>query len=200
MLLLTVFHAVAVVEAGAPWERSWLLGIHASWGMAVMGAAGAVSALGYPVVVVPVVVGFGAALWLRQLGWMLARFVAVTGALTAVDFGCKALFGRPRPALFPHAFVAGASYPSGHALFAVGFYGAITSLLVAAASRGVRRAAFAVWAALALAIGLSRLVLGVHWPTDVFAGYGAGAVVWAAVWIAVPAVPAPPRMMRTRPR
>lgn len=185
--LLWAFHTVAVTDAGAPWERAWLLAIHARWGPAVTGAAGDISALGYPIVIIPVFIVAVAWFWLRGGGWRAARFVAVTGALTAVDYGCKALFARPRPALFPHAFVAGASYPSGHALFAVGFYGAVAALLVAGTGRGVRVAVLVVWAALALALGLSRLVLGVHWPTDVIAGYAAGAVVWGTVWVAVPA-------------
>lgn len=185
-LLLWAFHAVAVVDAGAPWERAWLLAIHASCGPALTGAAGDISSLGYPVVIIPVFILAVAWFWLQGDGWRTVRLVAATGALTAVDYGCKRLFARPRPALFPHAFVAGASYPSGHALFAVGFYGAIAALLVAGARRGARIAVLAAWAALALALGLSRLVLGVHWPTDVIAGYAAGAAVWAAVWVAVP--------------
>ncbi|HVB10039.1 MAG TPA: phosphatase PAP2 family protein [Bacillota bacterium] len=180
--VLAGFHAAAVVQAGAPWERAWLLAIHASWGPAATGAAAAVSLLGYASAILPVLVATGL-LWRldRPPRLRLQWLVAQTAALTLADFAAKALFNRPRPALFPHAFVSGASYPSGHALFAVGFYGLIAALLLARAGAAARFAGLALWALLALTIGLSRLVLGVHWPTDVLAGYAAGAALWAAL-------------------
>jgi undecaprenyl-diphosphatase len=191
LLFLLAFHAVAVVESGAAWERAWLLAIHASWGPAATGAATDLSLMGYPNVIIPLTAVLLALWLLRRSGWKAARFLTVTLALAIVDYGAKPFFGRPRPALFPHAFVAGASYPSGHALFAVGYYGVIASLLAWDAPRGLRTEVLTLWAVVAAGLGLSRLVLGVHWPTDVVAGYVAGAIVWIAVAVAARRRPAP---------
>jgi undecaprenyl-diphosphatase len=73
----------------------------------------------------------------------------------------------------------GPSYPSGHTLTAAAVYGTLVLLL----SRGTWHARLAVFVAgmLVLAVGLSRSVLGVHWPTDVFGGLLAGLCVVQAV-------------------
>jgi undecaprenyl-diphosphatase len=184
LLFLLAFHALAVENPGAPWERAWLLAIHAGWGRAAAGAARDLSLIGYADVVVPVATLLCAGWVMRRQGWKAARLFTLTLALAALDLGAKPLFGRPRPALFPHAFVAGASYPSGHALFAVGFYGPVVDMLAAEAPPAARVAVLLLWAIVAAGLGLSRLVLGVHWPTDVVAGYVAGALVWIAVSVA----------------
>lgn len=77
------------------------------------------------------------------------------------------------------------SFPSGHAFISVAFYG----LLIYFLSRGIKsrfgKMAFAVVGALlALAIGISRIYLGVHWPTDVLAGFILGAA-WLAITVKI---------------
>jgi Membrane-associated phospholipid phosphatase len=79
------------------------------------------------------------------------------------------------------------SFPSGHALFSACFYGALAWLLGAALRNfGARAAIWAMSLALIAAIGLSRLYLGVHYPTDVIAGYLV-AVFWITGLLASPA-------------
>jgi undecaprenyl-diphosphatase len=110
--------------------------------------------------------------------FLLASF---WGAL-ALETLLKHWYGRPRPELVPHAVpVFTASFPSGHATVsaAVGF--AVAALL--AQSRSGRRfgtLTAAVAACLIALIGASRVYLGVHWPTDVAAGWVLGAG-WAAL-------------------
>jgi len=102
----------------------------------------------------------------------------MAGALV-LDISLKYAFHRQRPTPFfvplPHTY----SFPSGHALFSFCFYGVLAGLI---ADRVKSRAVeVCVWVAAALliaAIGLSRIYLGVHYPTDVIAGYVA-----AAVWV-----------------
>ncbi len=91
----------------------------------------------------------------------------------------KTVFQRDRPELFDSGYTAAFySFPSGHATIAVGFYGTLT-LLVAWRLRGFRRwAVVLAGVALVLLIGFSRLYLGVHYPTDVLAGFLA-----APVWV-----------------
>jgi undecaprenyl-diphosphatase len=115
--------------------------------------------------------------------------------------GLKRLLERPRPQLWPRLEtwppVAGSesfAFPSGHALASATFYPLLAYVLTRRRSAPVRRAALATGVLVALWIGFGRLYLGVHWPTDVLAGWalGAGQAVLAARFVAdAPAAPAP---------
>jgi membrane-associated phospholipid phosphatase len=91
----------------------------------------------------------------------------------------KAAFERPRPAFSdPIATASGFSFPSGHAMVSLTVYGALAFVIVATTkSRRARVLVLATAAALVLAIGFSRLYLGVHYVSDVLAAYGAG-IAW----------------------
>jgi membrane-associated phospholipid phosphatase len=88
----------------------------------------------------------------------------------------KAAFERPRPTFEdPVATADWFSFPSGHALSSIAFYGALVYLLSGRLRDPLVRAACLFGAALLVAaIGFSRLYLGVHYLTDVLAGYSAG--------------------------
>ena len=92
-------------------------------------------------------------------------------------------FDRPRPDLVPHlTHVYSASFPSGHAMVSAVVYLTLGTLLTRIVS-GIWLKIFVMAVAVLLTglIGLSRLYLGVHWPSDVLAGWAAGAA-WALVW------------------
>ncbi len=115
-------------------------------------------------------------------GWQRAGFLTVTMIVGAVllDGGLKRLFGRLRPEPFFDFYPAPAtfSFPSGHALFATCFFGGIAVLVShRIRSRPVRWLLWLGALALILLIGISRIYLGVHYPTDVAGGYAVG-VVW----------------------
>lgn len=144
----------------------------------------AVSFLGSPVTMAVLAVVVAVALarrrrWIVLDGW-IAAFVG--GAL--LDWALKSVIHRPRPA-GASAFLHGMwsfSFPSGHAMGSLIGYGMLAYLLVGSVARS-RRARVAVVVAtvvLVLAIGWSRLYLGVHYFSDVVAGYAAG-MVWLAV-------------------
>ncbi len=102
--------------------------------------------------------------------------VVATGA--ALDSGIKLLVMRPRPTLLPHLdHVTSASFPSGHAANGTMMY---LSLALLVPARWRRPAAVAA-ALLMGAIGLSRIALAVHWPSDVLAGWCVGAG-WVLLW------------------
>jgi undecaprenyl-diphosphatase len=111
--------------------------------------------------------------------------VAALGA-EALDQIMKLLFNRPRPEpFFGLASPITHSFPSGHAMVSCCFFGVLAAILAArgapwAASRLKRMAIFAAAAILVALMGFSRVYLGLHYPTDVLAGYAA-AVVWLAV-------------------
>lgn len=100
----------------------------------------------------------------------------------ALSTALKALFDRPRPELFPHGTVAYyASFPSGHAMLSAVTYLTLGALLAKSQRRRrIKVFVMAVAIFVTVAVGLSRVYLGVHWPTDVLAGWTAGAV-WAIV-------------------
>ena len=92
----------------------------------------------------------------------------------------KALVGRPRPTIVSHlAEASGSSFPSGHSFnSAVVYMGIALALAALSARRGVRWSLIAGAAALTALIALSRVWLGVHYPSDVLAGW-LGGMAWA---------------------
>jgi undecaprenyl-diphosphatase len=97
----------------------------------------------------------------------------------------KNSFQRPRPDIVPHAApVVTTSFPSGHSMLSAVTYLTLGALIARAQSRRRLKAFFLLVAALlSFLVGLSRVYLGVHWPTDVLAGWTAGAS-WAIVcWL-----------------
>ena len=140
-----------------------------------------VTTIGNPVTLLALVVLVAG--WLlfhrhRRTAWWL---VTVTAAASVVESLLKVVVGRARPD-FDSAFLdtVSRSFPSGHAMNTTVVLGAITMALVTAATS--RRAlavpiAASVAAATALAVGLSRPVLGVHFVSDIVAGWLLG-VVW----------------------
>jgi undecaprenyl-diphosphatase len=112
-----------------------------------------------------------------------AAFVAVAsiGALAASVL-LKELYDRPRPDLVPHgSFVYTSSFPSGHSMLSAAVYLTLAALLGRTQARRRVRAYLLLWALfIAAAVGVSRVYLGVHWPTDVLSGWTAGAL-WALI-------------------
>lgn len=116
----------------------------------------------------------------------LLVLVSVIGG-TLVSSILKELFSRPRPSLAHAAEVFTASFPSGHALISTVTYLTLGVLLARVqASARLRVYIIAIAVLLALVIGLSRLYLGVHYPTDVLAGWCLGAA-WAGLCLVVAA-------------
>ena len=109
--------------------------------------------------------------------WRMAAFVLASMAGGVLyEMALKAIFHRARPQLVPHLVeVHSASFPSGHATFAAILYLTLAALVARTLSGAAIRAYLMACAVLVtLAVGLSRVYLGVHWPTDVIAGWAAG--------------------------
>ncbi|WP_288926051.1 phosphatase PAP2 family protein [uncultured Maritimibacter sp.] len=110
--------------------------------------------------------------------------VAIVGG-QLLSHGFKTLFSRPRPDLVPHGVdVATASFPSGHSMMAAVTYLTLAVMLARLDGHTKVRVFFVSLAAiLALAVGVSRVYLGVHWPSDVLAGWTLGAAWALLVWL-----------------
>jgi undecaprenyl-diphosphatase len=113
---------------------------------------------------------------------VIAAIVGGTLLSTALKIG----FERPRPDLVPHATqVYTASFPSGHAMLSAVTFLTLGALLTRMEkSRRIRAFIMSLAIIMTLLVGLSRVYLGVHWPSDVLAGWSVGAA-WASFcWFA----------------
>ncbi|SHM59191.1 undecaprenyl-diphosphatase [Sphingobium sp. YR657] len=112
----------------------------------------------------------------RAAAWWFAG-VEIGGTL--LNLILKQIFAAPRPDLLPHLdIVHSYSFPSGHAAGNMMFFGALAML-------AGRRWAYGAGGAMIVLIGASRVWLGVHWPSDVMAGWieGLGWLMLCAVWL-----------------
>jgi undecaprenyl-diphosphatase len=176
--------------------REWVHGF-ASAGMTR--AMNAVSLLGYNILILELLIAFAVFAWLHWRRAAVWLAVAMTGSL-ALDLTLKYAYHRSRPSAFfgtaPHSY----SFPSGHALCSFCFYGVLAGLFSARTkSLSWRLLIWIAAAALVAAIGLSRIYLGVHYPSDVLAGYLA-ATVWVGTVIVLDHVRKVRKSSRKSPR
>lgn len=126
----------------------------------------------------------GYLLMVRQIHAMVLVLVSSAGGML-LSFGLKLLFDRERPAVFEHAsYVSSSSFPSGHAMMSAAVYLTLGAILWQMVPRPALKVYVLVVAMLMTALtGISRIYVGVHYPTDVLAGWCAGTV-WALLcWL-----------------
>lgn len=116
----------------------------------------------------------------RRLRTALFLFIAISGGQVLSSL-LKLGFDRPRPDLVPHgAQVYTASFPSGHAMMTAVVYLTLAALLARSESRPrIKTYLLLLAASVTLMVGISRVYLGVHWPSDVLGGWMIGSA-WAA--------------------
>ncbi len=163
------------------WAQS-LRGVHPGFAQAMRD----VSSLGSTTVLTLVTLSAVAGLLVlrARLAAQLLAASVVSGTLAMSAF--KTLFGRARPdPALADAVVAGLSYPSGHASLSAIVFLSVGALVATRRPPGVERwLVMALAFLLALLIGVSRVVLGAHWATDVLGGWAFGAG-WALAWLLV---------------
>jgi undecaprenyl-diphosphatase len=115
----------------------------------------------------------------RRLRTAAFVFAATAGGIALAGL-LKLVYARPRPMLVPHLVdVASTSFPSGHATDSALVYLTLAALLARSIpKRGPRLYVIGTAILMTLLIGVSRVYLGVHWPSDVVAGWAIGAA-WA---------------------
>ncbi|MGC9527554.1 MAG: phosphatase PAP2 family protein [Limnospira sp.] len=129
-------------------------------------------------------VGIIMALILLFKGWKIGAIAisVALGGVALINHSLKYVFGRHRPELWERIIdVNFNSFPSGHAMISLVVYGMIAYWL-SVQFRPWQWLIIPATIVLIIAIGFSRLYLGVHWPTDVIAGYAAG-LVWLVACI-----------------
>ena len=125
------------------------------------------------------IVAVGGLLGARR--WADGLFLAAAIMAPAVNLGLKEWAARPRPdAALALVSETGYAFPSGHAVFAAAFFGALIVLLgrwpLLGGHPRLRVAAQGALLLLILGVGASRVYLGAHWPSDVIAGFCFGAL------------------------
>ena len=124
-------------------------------------------------------------LWLRGMRRIALAVILAIGSGLLLSLALKAGFDRPRPGLVSHgSMIYTSSFPSGHSMLAAVVFLTCGAFLAAAHGRRRVRAYILGYAILlVLLVGVSRVYLGVHWPTDVLAGWAAGSAWAAACWL-----------------
>ena len=165
------------------WRVEWL--DDAARAVSTIGAGG-VGWAGLAVPWIPVVAAAGL---LSARRWADALLLSSAALAPLVNLGLKELAARPRPdAALALIEETGYAFPSGHAVFAAAFCGALIYVLNGTSVPGgsgrlhiLRRAAQAALLLLILAVAASRVYLGVHWPSDIVGGFLFGALYVAAL-------------------
>jgi undecaprenyl-diphosphatase len=123
--------------------------------------------------------------------WSLPFLVAVLGGMELLSIAVKHLVGRVRPTLDPAAASLGPSFPSGHSATAAAFYAAAALIIVRGLPQRQRQAAIGVAVGIATAVAASRVLLDLHWLSDVAGGLALG---WG--WFALCGVAFGGRLLR----
>jgi undecaprenyl-diphosphatase len=133
----------------------------------------------YVVVVLAVVLAVAETIRQRSV-WVVVFIVSVMAGEEILTLSVKELADRVRPTFNPAAATLGPSFPSGHSATAAAFYATAALLLGRWRSRPTRAVLAGLAAGIAVAVAATRVLLDVHWLTDVIAGLALG---WA--WFAV---------------
>jgi len=124
-------------------------------------------------------------LWIRKMYGAMRLLLAATLGGLAASLLLKQFFDRPRPQLVPHlSMVHTSSFPSGHSMLSAAVYLTLGALLGQFVHERVLKAYFLIVALILTAlVGISRVYMGVHYPTDVLTGW-TGGLAWALIcWL-----------------
>jgi undecaprenyl-diphosphatase len=183
VLLFGAVAALATRGATQQFDRAVLLWMNARSSPRLDALALEITALGSGWVMATTVLVAGTFLWIsrhRYSALLLWAALLGSGLLSST---LKMVFDRPRPLVFEWRvpFVAQSSFPSGHSTMVMAVYVTLAYLVVRLEpTRALRRVTMAAFAGTILLVGLSRVYLGVHYPSDVIAGFVAG-FAWAVI-------------------
>lgn len=183
IVVLTAIWLAMLLLGGGPLDRTVYQALYAGGHPALVMIARALTTLGEPTVLIAAGLVTAVLLWRaghRHLPWVL---IAVTMLGRGVSELQKFWVARARPDLDPHLVVVKtSSFPSGHAASSMIFY--LTMALTLTVGTRWHRAAAVGALLLSFLIGLSRVMLGVHWPSDVIGGWSFG-LLWVLLTLRI---------------
>ena len=182
LLVFTIISVLMLTGITGAWDGRVLQDL-ASWRTpAITTLMRAASWIGNGQGEVPLVLLVAGLLWRGGRGPSAWRYLALAASCEMLWALAKLLFHRPRPAIVTRLGDAGwYSYPSGHAMLAPVIWGfGLTLLAELVAAPAAKRACWTLAVTMPIVIAVSRLYLGVHYPTDVIGGFalGMGWVFW----------------------
>ena len=154
-----------------PWGPHWF-----EAGMQHLSALGSIAVTGLVAIIAVLFLLVG-----RKPRLALLVVMCAVGTLIAMAV-LKGLYDRPRPTVVTHVeSIKSLSFPSGHSMIAAALYLTLAVLVARAMpDRRLRRFTVAIGATIAMLVGVTRMYLGVHYPSDVLGGWTVG-VTWALV-------------------
>jgi undecaprenyl-diphosphatase len=143
-----------------------------------------VSEIGFPNISIPLVLGVSGLFWALRFR-LEAIFILLTSSSNVLNAIVKRLIKRPRPTkelVTVGRVINEPSFPSGHVMHYINFYGLLIYLLATNWRSGkLRNVLMTICTLLIVCIGPSRVYLGAHWPSDVMAGYLYGGLWFAGI-------------------
>ena len=179
LIALTAVWLTMLLWGRGPLDREIYEAVYVGDNPLLVPIAHGLTALGEPTILIAASFIVALVLWLRGHRHLPLVFIAITMFGRAVSELQKYLIARPRPDLETHLVVVKtSSFPSGHANSSMIFF--LTLALVATAGTKWQRPAVVAAIVLSLLVGASRVMLGVHWPSDVVGGWALG-MLWVLV-------------------
>ncbi len=179
---------LGVDRSVAPWGEQHMTGF-SRWTVDFVTSLGATR-----FIVVATLVVLGVEMLRRPSRWVPVFLAAVAIGQTLLSSEVKSLVDRARPTVSPIAHTLGPAFPSGHTTAAAACFAAFALVLGRGRSRNTRAVLAGVAVFVACAVAASRVLLGVHWLTDVLGGLALG---WA--WFAVCSIAFGTRLLRAGP-
>jgi undecaprenyl-diphosphatase len=140
------------------------------------------TALGSTIVLVVVTLAMAGLLLITRHPRLSMLLLLAVGLGTVASNTLKYMLARPRPDFVAHVVdVSTMSFPSGHAMLSAVTYLTIGALLARDQTFSIKVYIVAIAVLLSVLVGISRVYLGVHYPSDVLAGWAMGGA-WACIW------------------
>ena len=179
LIALVVIWLLMLLWGGGQLDRAIYEAVYVGNSPALVPIARVFTALGEPTVLIAASFVVALGLWLRGHRHLPLVFIAITMFGRAISELQKYWIARPRPDLETHLVVVKtSSFPSGHANSSMVFF--LTLALALTADTRWQRTAVIGAIGLSILVGVSRVMLGVHWPSDVVGGWALG-MLWVLV-------------------